>query len=166
LFYRINVVTLHLPPLRERKEDIEPLARFFVERLSPLYGGRRPEFDEEAMSILSGYSWPGNVRELENVMESILALSNSERVTVDDLPQRIKRAPSGASLGENVLDQNISFEEAERAFETDIIVKALERSSYVQTKAAELLGISRRILKYKMDKLGISDRPADKPSDS
>ncbi len=159
LFYRINVVSLSLPSLKDRKEDIPNLVSYFLKRLSPIYSGRSPKIDKDALEALSNYSWPGNVRELENVIESILALCNKDVVTVKDLPKRIKLDSENESLKEDVLNQNITFEDAEKAFETEIIVKALKKSSYVQTKAAELLGISRRILKYKMDKLGIDDKP-------
>lgn len=156
LFYRINVVTLDIPPLRERLEDIPQLLDFFIGRMSPIYGGRVPEIGAEALEVFFNYPWPGNVRELENVTESILALSSTDTITPAELPHRIMQGVIGS-------DQNgraaIPFEEAGKAFETELIIKALKKAEYVQTRAAELLGISRRILKYKMDKLGISDKP-------
>ena len=159
LYYRINVVTLDMPPLRQRKEDIENLVQHFVAKLAPLYSERRPEVAADALEVLNRYSWPGNVRELENVIESVLALGTSDQIHAFDLPARLRAVHSPANLKEDVLDGNVPFEEAERAFEMEIILKALRRTNFVQTKAAELLGISRRILKYKMDKLGISDQP-------
>ncbi len=158
LYYRINVVRLEMPPLRDRREDIPSLVGFFVRKLSPLYGNRLPEVTEEAIRVLSGYSWPGNVRELENVVESVLALSTSLELGAGDLPGRLCVTRETGAVSEEVLDGRIQFEEAERAFEKDLILKALQKTNYVQTRAAELLGISRRILKYKMDKLGISER--------
>lgn len=162
LFYRINVVSLHSPPLRERSEDIDTLINFFVERLSPLYAGRQPKIEDEVVGLLKRYSWPGNVRELENVTESLLALSSADTITEADLPARLKNpSPTSGNLKQDVLDGIIPFEQAEAEFERDLIEKALKRTGYVQTKAAELLGISRRILKYKMDKLGIADKPSE-----
>lgn len=161
LFYRINVVSLEMPPLRDRKEDIPALAEFFIKRLSPLYGNRRPEIMPDALEILNRYSWPGNVRELENVMESVLALISGEDIRASDLPTRLRGPGSITDLKEEVLEGNVPFEEAERAFETELIMRALKKTNFVQTRAAELLGISRRILKYKMDKLGISEQPAE-----
>jgi two-component system response regulator AtoC len=158
LYYRINVVTLNVAPLRERKSDIEPLIESFLDRFKVLYGDRVVSFNSDAMELLRRYSWPGNVRELENVTESILALCKVDVVTPEDLPSRFRQGPSTASLKEQVDQGNLSFEDAEKAFETDIILKALQKTNYVQTKAADMLGISRRILKYKMDKLGISER--------
>lgn len=161
LYYRVNVVALDIPALRKRKEDIGELAEHFVQKLSPMYGGKQPKLSKEAIEVLNNYSWPGNVRELENVIESVLALASGETIQVGDLPARLRATQSQGELADEVLGGNIPFEEAERVFETEIILKALEKTNYVQTRAAELLGISRRILKYKMDKLGISDVPPE-----
>jgi len=160
LFYRINVVNIEMPPLRTRNDDIITLAKFFVKKLSPLYGGKTPTLSDEALTVLSNYSWPGNVRELENVIESILALCSEDIVEASELPSRIRSNDGESDLKEDVLEGRIPFEEAERAFETEIILKALNKTDFVQTRAAEMLGISRRILKYKMDKLGISEKAA------
>ncbi|MFN5062793.1 MAG: sigma-54 dependent transcriptional regulator [Pseudomonadota bacterium] len=163
LLYRINVVNLSLPPLRDRTEDIGLLIQNTLERMAPRYVGRRLKFTSEALDALSSYGWPGNVRELENVVESLLALMPDSLVKAQDLPERIvtgshsqpvritveKMAPKVDFTGGRL------FGEARREFEIELIVNALERSQYVQSKAAKLLGISRRILKYKMDKLGI-----------
>ena len=160
LFYRINVVSLEMPPLRDRSEDVPRLIEHFIRKLSPLYANRAPSISSDALATLCRYSWPGNVRELENVVESLLALSAADEIGMQDLPTRLRASADDAGLRDQVLGGSIPFEEAERAFERDLIIKALERSDYVQTRAAELLGISRRILKYKMDKLGISQRPS------
>ena len=162
LFYRINVISIALAPLRDRFEDIPALIEYFVRRFSALYGERMITFDKQAMDILTTYDWPGNVRELENIIESIMALSEEDVVTGEHLPKKLKNRTSNIdNFKQQIFEGNIGFEEAERAFESDMILKALKKTDYVQTRAAELLGISRRILKYKMDKLGISDRPED-----
>lgn len=161
LYYRINVVSLEMPPLRQRREDIPSLVDHFICTLAPLYGGKSPKVLPEALALLQAYPWPGNVRELENVIESILALSSDPEIRPSNLPARLRQPqPTGDSKHESV-EGNLPFEEAERAFETEIILKALRKANYVQTKAAEILGISRRILKYKMDKLGIRDDPGE-----
>ena len=162
LYYRINVVSLDCPPLRERKADITSLVKHFIKKLSPLYSNRKIEISKDAMKSLVDYSWPGNVRQLENVTESILALSDGGIVNEEDLPRRIRKGGNRNDLKEQVLEGSLSFEEAENAFEKDIILRALKQSNYVQTKAAKLLGISRRILKYKMDKLGLDYGPKGK----
>lgn len=162
LYYRVNVIHLTIPPLRDRFEDIPGLVEHFVEKFSPQYGGKRLQFSAEAQRALVEHDWPGNVRELENVVESLLALCPGETIEVEDLPRRLTGARQQivAPSANEVLSGALKFEEAERIFETEMIVKALKKTGYVQTRAAELLGISRRILKYKMDKLGISDRPS------
>ena len=158
LFYRINVVTVEIPALRERKDDIPILIEYFLERFSLAYDNRYPNFSDQALEILSSYGWPGNVRELENLVESILALNEKDVIEKEDLPSRFFSTAKTEAVKEKVLEGVVSFEEAERVFETELITKALKQANYVQTKAADLLGISRRILKYKMDKLGISDK--------
>lgn len=160
LLYRINVINLHIPALRDRADDIPRLVEHCVAKLSPRYSGKRLSFSAEALACLSSYPWPGNVRELENVLEGILALCASSEVAETDLPPKIRDQRAGLEgfQASRLHTSGIAFGEAERMFETEIIVRALEKSGYVQTRAAQLLGITRRILKYKMDKLGISDK--------
>lgn len=156
LYYRINVINITMPALRDRFEDIMPLAEHFVEKYSPMYGNRKLTFSKAAYRRLVEYSWPGNVRELENVVESLMALTTENQIEEADLPPKFHRGRV-EQIGPNIFDGSMSFEEAERVFEKEMIIKALRKSDNVQTRAAELLGISRRILKYKMDKLGITD---------
>ena len=156
LFYRINVVPLTIPPLRKRKEDIHLLVKHFLAKHA---GAGEKKISPEAMDILVAYDWPGNVRELENIIERIVVLSNSDWVSPDDIPPSLKTDSRVELIKLGVLDGRISFEDAEREFEKDIIVEALKKSNFVQTRAAEILGISRRILKYKMDKYGIAEPP-------
>ncbi len=158
LLYRINVVHLSIPALRDRKQDIDVLFQSCMQKLSPRYGGRELRLSVDAREALNRYSWPGNVRELENVVEYLLALHESDEVHAYTLPQKLQ-ASIGTRRGCIKVEPETSgtraFGEANRLLETELIVDALERSQYVQSKAARLLGISRRILKYKMDKLGI-----------
>lgn len=166
LFYRINVVHLALPPLRDRFEDVPALVEYFVKKFSPQYGGRQLSFSPEAITTLVQYSWPGNVRELENVIESLMALTPHDEVSDSDLPRKLKEYGTPQQFKAQVFDGSLKFEEAEKLFEREMIVKALKKTNFVQTRAAELLGISRRILKYKMDKLGISDELLGAAKDS
>ncbi|RME62249.1 MAG: sigma-54-dependent Fis family transcriptional regulator [Candidatus Dadabacteria bacterium] len=156
LYYRINVIQLNVPPLRDRFEDIPDLINHFIKKYSPVYGERTLSFTEEAVEALIQYSWPGNVREMENLIESLLALANKEEITVEDLPPKIRERKPITVLKEQVWHKPLSLTEVEQQIEKEAIVNALKKTNYVQTKAAELLGISRRILKYKMDKLGIT----------
>ena len=158
LFYRINVINLEIPPLRERFEDIPLLIDSFINKYAAQYGGRSLDFTKSAMNRMVEYAWPGNVRELENVVESLMALAPNDKIDEDDLPPKLKMLNSIQPGGTNIFEGSLNFQDAERVFETEVIIKALKKADWVQTRAAELLGISRRILKYKMDKLGISDK--------
>jgi two-component system, NtrC family, response regulator AtoC len=159
LFYRINVINLAIPPLRDRFEDIPYLTESFVRKFAPVYGNKTITFTPDALEVLVQYDWPGNVRELENVVESLMALLPGETVTEAELPRKLKVHPKAEALKFGSAEGEIKFDDAEKMFETEMIIKALKKTNYVQTRAAELLGISRRILKYKMDKLGIGDAP-------
>ncbi|HEU5407366.1 MAG TPA: sigma-54 dependent transcriptional regulator [Nitrospira sp.] len=156
LYYRINVIALFLPPLRERGEDIPLLAKHFLEKR--LEEERRPqiEFGKDALELLTRYSWPGNVRELENFVEQAFIWSqHAAQITPEHLPTLIKSDSRSTSLRDDTLAGRISLEKAVMEFEREIILDALKRTNYVQTHAANLLGISRRMLKYRMDTLGI-----------
>ncbi|MBU1206999.1 MAG: sigma-54 dependent transcriptional regulator [Proteobacteria bacterium] len=156
LFYRINVVPLTIPPLRKRKEDILLLAKHFLDKHA---GVGKKIILPEAMDILIAYDWPGNVRELENIIERIVVLTTSDTINPDDIPSSLKTESRVELIKLGVLNGRISFEDAEKEFERDIIMEALKKSNFVQTRAADLLGISRRILKYKMDKYSIAEPP-------
>jgi two-component system response regulator AtoC len=156
LYYRINVIALVLPPLRERGEDIPLLAKHFLEKR--LDEERRPriEFGKEALELLTRYSWPGNVRELENFVEQAFIWSqNATQITPEHLPTLIKNDSRSTSLRDDTLAGRMSLEKAVMEFEREIILDALKRTNYVQTHAANLLGIIRRMLKYRMDTLSI-----------
>ena len=153
LFYRINVIPIYLPPLRERKEDIQLLIDHFINKKST--DGRKRRFSQEAIDIMLNYNWPGNIRELENVIERVVTLTPDNLINVEDLPQNITNETKAGLMKDDILSGRVSLDEAIANFEKDIILTALEKTNYVQTQAANLLGISRRILKYKMDSLNI-----------
>lgn len=155
LYYRVNVVSLFLLPLRERREDIPLLAKHFLAKR--LEEDQRPhqEFSKEAMEVLIKFHWPGNIRELENVIEQALVWSNGATIAPEHFPSTLKADIRSDALREDVLTGQLPLEKAVVEFERKIILEALKRTDYVQTHAAALLGISRRILKYRMDSLGI-----------
>ena len=159
LYYRINVIPIHLPPLRERKEDIPLLVDHFLNRIAEERNIKVKTISGAALDLLIEYEWPGNIRELENTMERVTLLSRNSKIQQEDLPSNIRTNGKLNLIKEAVLEGKVSFEKAEEEFEKDIILNTLERTNYVQTRAAKLLGISRRILKYKMDKLGIGSAP-------
>jgi DNA-binding NtrC family response regulator len=156
LYYRINVVPIVLPPLRDRREDIPLLLDHFIQKFNSENNKHVKGVSEESLAILMDYDWPGNVRELENLIERAVTLTSNEYIQPNELPLSLIHLPEFESIRESVLGGRISLVEGEEKFEREIILDALKKANYVQSHAADMLGISRRILKYKMDKLGIS----------
>ena len=155
LYYRINVVPLRLPPLRERREDVRLLAESFLSRARSA-GDRGPaRITATALAALERYDWPGNVRELENALERAMALAEGEAIELDDLPEAVVRANRTESLREELRGGRISLAEAVARFERDLLREALEGCGWNQTRAAERLGLTRRLLKLKMDRFGL-----------
>lgn len=163
LYYRINVISLYLPPLRERGEDVVLLAKHFLAKRVEEEKRSPQEFSKEALDVICRYPWPGNVRELQNVVEQAMLWSQGNTIDPEHLPATLKSDSRGGSLREDILSGRVSLEKAVMDFERDIILDALKRTNYVQTHAANLLGISRRMLKYRMDTLGIG-RPDAAPT--
>jgi two-component system response regulator AtoC len=158
-------VPIVLPPLRERREDIPLLIDYFLRKIVDEEDHQPITVPDEVMKIFKEYDWPGNVREMENLIERVVALSEGNVITAEDIPDHIRqnnghRAVAAhyddGSYHDNVLNGKLSLEAAESEFNREIILNALEKSAYVQSRAAKMLGITRRILKYKMDKLGIT----------
>lgn len=156
LYYRINVVPIIMPPLREKKEDILVLLDHFIKKINTENNKKVKGVSKEALELIMNYDWPGNVRELENLIERVIILTSNEYIQPNELPFSFINMPKISGLKESVLNGKVSFLKAEEEFEKEIILDALKRSNYIQSHVAEILGVSRRILKYKMDKLGIS----------
>lgn len=148
LFYRLNVVNINLPPLRERKGDIPILAGHFLKIYSDKFGKPIKGIDKEAMDAISSYQWPGNVRELENVMERAVILEDADVITQKSLP--FFKTPDTRHQ-----TQGLSIKKAEEAIEKELIKKALDATGGNKTKAAELLEISHRALLYKIKGYGV-----------
>lgn len=151
LYYRLNVVSIVLPPLRDRDGDVPLLANHFLNRYVQKTGKKIRAFTPEAIDKLSKYSWPGNVRELENVVERAVILADSDLIGLEDLPREIaeeKTFIQGTSSG-------MSFKKAVREFERTLILKALHESGGVQARAAESLGLGRTTFHEIMKRLGI-----------
>jgi two-component system response regulator AtoC len=157
LFYRLNVVALRLPPLRERCEEIEPLARRFLARHAARLGIPEKPLSAPALQLLLGWRWPGNVRELENALERALVLSEGPEIEPEALPEELRAsaAPSGPPLAP--AEGDLSVKRAQRALEADLIRRALERTGGNRTRAAELLELSPRALLYKIRDYGIAE---------
>ena len=153
LFYRINVIPIKLPPLRDRTEDIPQLAEFFLRRYNSRFRKRIQGVTDGTMAMLTKYWWPGNIRELENLIERLVAVSDKDFIAEEDLPLEFHFAqlePRGAQ------SPNL-FEDATNTFERNFIVRALEKCGWNVTGTAEYLGIPLSTLKYKMDKLDVRE---------
>jgi len=158
LFYRLNVIPITLPPLAERVEDIPLLARHFVTKYARLLGKEVTSISPDAMSLLERFNWPGNIRQLENTLERAVALCNGATIGRDDLPRNIvEYCPEFHEEAQAVLPPHgVDLEQKAEALERSLIVQALAQSRYSQTKAAELLNVPVRSLRYRMKKYGIS----------
>jgi DNA-binding NtrC family response regulator len=146
LYYRINVMSFTLPPLRERREDIPTLARYFAEQ-SPVAKNRPIKFAPECLPVLQAYAWPGNVRELQNVIERALILADGNKVTLDDLPGNLRERPSG--VAEELTTHQPTLDELERSY----ITRLLRDCNGHRARVAEILGISERTLYRKLKDL-------------
>ena len=165
LFYRLNVVSLFLPPLRERRDDIPLLLDHFLRLKAREHSIPVKTLSPEVVDFFVSYSWPGNIRELENLIERLTILTPHETVMLRDLPTGMRSMDQTATLKEDVLSGSRPLSDAVDEFERELIVKALQRTGFNQTKAASLLGTSRRILKYRIEKLKIHD-PNDTESEA
>jgi DNA-binding NtrC family response regulator len=154
LFYRLNVIPIHVPPLRERTSDIPLLANHFLQEFSRKKKKPLKRLSPEVMGLLLHYPWPGNVRELENLMERLVILSEGEVVEVSDLPERLRTVlPPAATPGLAIFpDQGVHLTLAVHEFERQLILKALEKSDWVKSRAAQLLHLNRTTLIEKMKK--------------
>jgi len=154
LYYRLNVVSIDMPPLRERKDDIQALALCFVRRFVGELKKKVDGLDSEALKLLMRYNWPGNIRELENSIERAMLLTESDQITADDLrlgEVATTQAGRDAQTPVKIPPTGIALEDIERA----ALIEALKMSNWVQKDAAELLSISPRVMNYKIKTLGI-----------
>ncbi|MSN27390.1 MAG: response regulator [Geobacter sp.] len=154
LYYRLAVIPMHLPPLRQRRDDIQLLLRHFCIK----HGADKVAFDKKAQTILTNYAWPGNVRELENLVERLLIMRSGDTIVFDDLPEKIcndsgaRGSASGTGGVVNLPDEGYSLEQLER----EVVVSALDRNHWNQTAAARFLRIPRHTLIYRMEKYEIA----------
>jgi transcriptional regulator with GAF, ATPase, and Fis domain len=154
LYYRLNVVTIEMPPLRERKDDVGPLANFFIARFSGELKKKIEGLEPDALKLLTRYHWPGNIRELENSIERAMLLADGAYISADDLRLGDTGAvgsPREASSILKIPPTGIPLEDIERL----ALIEALKMSNWVQKDAAELLSISPRVMNYKIKVLGI-----------
>jgi len=152
LFYRLNVIRINLPPLRERGNDLKTLAEYFIKKYSQQSGIEVEGISKPALRLIMNYGWPGNVRQLESVIERSVLMAESNMIQPEDLPAEISAAASNAGgLNIDLPPEGIDFEALEKA----LIIKAMERADGVIGKAAPLLGMSYKTLQYRLDKFEI-----------
>jgi len=154
LFYRLNVVQIEVPPLKERIEDIPLLVAHFIEKYRPS-NRHGIELAPDVWKALYSHSWPGNIRELENVIESALVMSSDATITLDDLPAYLVKKEEEKIELDRIVSQNLNLNEALERIEEQLILRALKASDNVQSRAAEMLGISRHVMHYKIKKYGL-----------
>jgi two-component system, NtrC family, response regulator HydG len=160
LYYRLNIIAIELPPLRERKEDIPLLVEDFVKKHSRHTSKKIDGVSDEAMEILMGYNWPGNIRELENVIERAIILSKARVIGVDDLPESLRNQRKDTGQGRE--GDSCKLKDALKSPERDLIVKALDAVDWNRNEAASALGINRTTLYKKMRQYGLLKKPKTK----
>jgi transcriptional regulator with PAS, ATPase and Fis domain len=155
LYYRLNVVPIWIAPLRDRPEDIPLLAEHFLQFFRQRMNVATSGFSPATMALITRYQWPGNVRELRNIVERMLVLHGHDgQIQPDSLPVELQ---SEVQVVARPSQAPTSLMEAVDAYERELVLNALRQANGVQTRAAEILGTTRRILKYRMDKLNIKD---------
>ncbi len=150
LFYRLSVIPINLPPLRERKEDIPVLINHFLKKITAEYNQQIKEINSDGMNLLIEYSWPGNIRELENLIERLVVISPSGKIDAGLIARHLSSSPKAAN-GNDLL----RLEDAVYSYEKNLIVQAMKKADGVKNRAAKILGISTSVLYYKLEKFGL-----------
>jgi DNA-binding NtrC family response regulator len=151
LYYRLNVVPINIPPLRERREDIRFLANHFLKKLAPDAGSEVESITDAGMEKLLNYHWPGNVRELENVIERGLILCRGKELDVDDIKLETAPRPRAQNDGQHFLPEGLTLDQ----YEQEIIREALKRADGNKSQAARMLGLTRNALRYRLTQMGL-----------
>jgi len=158
LYYRLNVIPIHVPPLRERADDIPLLARHFALGHAGRMGRTVHEISPEAMEAVCAFNWTGNVRELENALERAVALCNGTRIELTDLPRNVQtHLAMPKSVTTELPPGGVDLEALVADLEISLIKQALQQSKYSQKRAADLLGLTPRTLRYRLQKYGLGD---------
>ena len=163
LYYRLNVIPINVPPLRQRRDDIQVLMDYFLTKHGS-NAARPMKLSPEAKKMILEYAWPGNVRQLESAIERALLLAEGDEITIEDLPVEIRSAAQSEGAGGFKLPpEGISFEDLERS----LIIQAMEQTGWNITRASKLLGLSFRTMQYRLDKFGIKrpSRGKDEPEE-
>lgn len=161
LYYRLTVIPVTVPPLRNRPSDIVPLIKHFINRFNASKGREIKKVDDKALDYLLNYSWPGNVRELENFMERMVILAAGETIKIEDLPENVKEAEMKKEgrrtqqRMESIPEKGFVLQEAVAEYENHLIIQALKQTDWVKNRAAKLLNVNRTTLLEKMKRAGI-----------
>lgn len=162
LYYRLTVIPLNVPPLRDRRDDIRLLIDYFIERYNHSKDREIRGVDDQVLYYLLRYSWPGNVRELENLIERMVILASGDTIRIDDLPEQVKEAEEkGKTLHsvqrgiEEIPEYGFVLQEAVAEYENKLIIQALQQTGWVKNRAAKLLNVNRTTLLEKMKRAGI-----------
>jgi len=153
LYYRLNVIPIKVPPLRDRKEDIPGFVEYFLKKFNKKFNKKIDFVTDSAMEILKQYSWPGNIRELANLMERLVAITDNKKISIEDIP--IEYHVEGMSGRDFSEKKEMLLEKACETFEKSFILRTLEKANWSRVDAAKILGIPLSTLKYKMQKLEI-----------
>jgi two-component system response regulator PilR (NtrC family) len=159
LFYRLNVIQIKLPPLRDRKEDIQILATHFLKKYSEELNKNILGISPDAHQILLNYDYPGNVRELQNIIERAVALESSQELTLNNLSSYLSEQPllKKGAIDVEIPSEGIDLEKMVEDLERTLLLKALDRTKGIKKKAAELLHINFRSMRYRLEKYGLND---------
>jgi DNA-binding NtrC family response regulator len=159
LLHRVNAITVALPPLRERREDIAPLVRHFLTLANEQWGAHAPTIDAEALALLERYDWPGNIRELRNVIARAVAIAENDRLGIVDLPERVRGSEESGVRPPSASGQSVDLRGHLRQVERDLVFGALDRAQGNQRKAAELLQLPLRTFERRL--AALKDEPPD-----
>jgi len=161
LYYRLKVVTIALPPLRDRKEDIPDLSQFFINKFNIEFGKRIKSIDPAAIHAFSEYNWPGNIRQLESVIERAVLMSDAGAIKLKDIKSELRSPQPSGAIGLDIPDEGLNFEELEK----ELLKKAMTKANGVVAKAAKLLGMSYKTFWYRWEKLNM-ENPSMKKSEN
>ena len=163
LYYRLNVIPITLPPLRERTDDIPLLADHFLNKFNKALNKNVKGFSQTTMELFRNYEWRGNVRELENIIERAVALSNSEIITPEYLPDILRDSSrSSSAIPVNIPQEGLDLEGLIGDIEKELLLKALEKTNWIKKDAAKLLHLNFRSFRYRLDKYNLNKKPLGK----
>jgi DNA-binding NtrC family response regulator len=164
LYYRLNVIPIVVPPLRERRDDIPLLAQHFLDIANEGRGDKEVEFSDEIIARLTGFNWPGNVRELENLVERLVTLCSSHGIVESDLPKALRASSPPPPTAPQIPPQGLNFRDVVDQFESDLILQALEITHGNKNRAAQLIQMNRTTMLEKMKKKGVKFDGASRDS--